>query len=259
MNETPILQVQGARYAYRPGAVAALDGIDFSVPAGQVTALLGPNGAGKTTLLQLLLGLREPQTGVVSLAGKPLRSYSRRERAHWMGLVPQRETLTFDYSALEYILLGRAPYLGALEMPGPEDVAVARAALEKLDIANLEGRAITSLSGGELQMVLLARALAQQPRILLLDEPTSHLDLPNKYRLLRILRQLCADGVTVLFTTHDPDTVSAVDWLVLLRAGRVLESGSTGETFTSEKLSHAYGIPLRVERVDGRWVVLEGK
>lgn len=259
MNETPILDVRGARYTYRLGAPAALDGIDFSVPDGQVTALLGPNGAGKTTLLQLLLGLREPQSGLVSLAGKPLRNYSRRERARWMGLVPQRETLTFDYSALEYILLGRAPHLGALEMPGPQDVALARAALEKLEISSLADRAITGLSGGELQMVLLARALAQQPRILLLDEPTSHLDLPNKYRLLRILRQLCADGVTVLFTTHDPDTVSAVDWLVLVRAGQVLESGPVAEIFTAEKLSRAYGIPLRVERVDGRWVVLEEK
>jgi iron complex transport system ATP-binding protein len=259
MSEAPILQVHGARFAYRAGAAPALDAIDFSVPAGKVTALLGPNGAGKTTLLQLLLGLREPQGGLVSLAGRPLRAYSRRERARWMGLVPQRETLTFDYSALEYILLGRAPFLGALEMPGPQDVAVARAALERLEIPPLAGRAITGLSGGELQLVLLARALAQQPRILLLDEPTSHLDLPHKYRLLRILRQLAEDGVTVLFTTHDPDTVSAVDWLVLMRAGRVLESGTIAETFTAEKLSRAYGIPLRVERVDGRWVVLEQK
>lgn len=259
MSAAPILQVQGARFAYQAGSPLALDGIDFSVPAGQVTALLGPNGAGKTTLLQLLLGLREPQTGLVSLSGRPLRDYSRRERAQWMGLVPQRESLTFDYSALEYILLGRAPYLGALEMPGPRDVQVARAALERLQIPHLETRAVTGLSGGELQMVLLARALAQQPKILLLDEPTSHLDLPNKYRLLRILRQLCADGVTVLFTTHDPDTVSAVDWLVLLRAGQVLESGPVDEIFRAEKLSRAYGIPLRVERVDGRWVVLEEK
>ncbi len=259
MSGDPVLEVRGARYAYRAGGALALDAVDFSVPDGQVTALLGPNGAGKTTLLQLLLGLHEPQEGLVSLAGKPLRDYSRRERARWMGLVPQRETLTFDYSVLEYVLLGRAPYLGALEMPGEEDLKVAQTALERLEIAFLAGRAITGLSGGELQLVLLARALAQQPRILLLDEPTSHLDLPHKYHLLRILRQLSQDGVTVLFTTHDPDTVSAVDWLVLLRGGRVLESGTTAETFTAEKLSRAYGIPLRVERVDGRWVVLEGK
>ena len=164
-----------------------------------------------------------------------------------MGLVPQSEHVPFEYSLLEYVLLGRAPYLASLEMPGEKDVEAALQALREVGMGDAYDRSVLNLSGGERQLVLLARALAQQPRMLLLDEPTSHLDLGNKSRLVRILRDLRARGITILFTTHEPDVALALaNRVVLMRDGKVLQSGALDEVITSEALSVTYGLPVRV-------------
>jgi iron complex transport system ATP-binding protein len=171
--------------------------------------------------------------------------------------VPQAEHIPFDFSVLEYVLLGRSPYLGMLDMPREEDYRVALDALETLSLSPLAHRPVTELSGGERQMVMLARTLAQQSRILLLDEPTSHLDLSNKGRLLRVLRQLADRGVTVVFTTHDPEAaISVAQYLILMRDGRTLASGLLKEVLTTDHLIATYGTPVRLVHVEDRPVVL---
>ena len=195
----------------------------------------------------------------MALLGRPLGSYSRGELGREMGLVPQSEHTAFEYSLLEYVLLGHAPYLKPLEMPGPEDARIALDALARVGLAGWEGRSIARLSGGERQLVVVARALAQQPRFLLLDEPTSHLDLGNKARLLALLRDLVSHGVTILLTTHEPELAAGLaTHLILIRGGQVLQAGPLNETFTAECLSATYGVPVEVAQVRGRQVVLWG-
>jgi iron complex transport system ATP-binding protein len=185
-----ILTINSLEFSYAPESKNVLNAISFEIHPGTITSILGPNGAGKTTLIHLLLGLQKPAKGTINLEDMPLSHYSRRELSQWMGLVPQSEYIPFEYSVLEYVLLGRAPYLGPLDLPAPADIQIARKALDQIGIPDLEQRPIPALSGGELQLVLIARALTQQPKILLLDEPTSHLDLSNRNATLRILNQL---------------------------------------------------------------------
>lgn len=256
MNTNSLLTINDLTFSYDSTRASALTRVTFEIDAGTITSILGPNGAGKTTLLHLLLGLRKPASGSIMLEDVPLDQYSRRNLSQWMGLVPQSEHVSFEYTVLEYVLLGRAPYLSPLELPGDKDIAIAREAMQKTGIGGLEHRPIPELSGGELQLVLLARALAQQPHILLLDEPTSHLDLANRNITLRILDQLRKEGTTILFTTHDPEAALIVaDNIVLMNGGKVLAAGPFSETFTSEKLSLTYGVPVEVVKMDGVQVV----
>jgi iron complex transport system ATP-binding protein len=229
----------------------------MSMNAGEVAALLGPNGAGKTTLLHTLLGLLTPQEGTVLVNGRPVHEFSRTERSKLIGLVPQFEGIPFDFTVDEYVLMGRAPHLGMLATPKRADWEVARLSLEELGIHDLHNRSILELSGGERQMVVLARALAQEPRLLLMDEPLAHLDLGNRARILRMIQQSAGKGMTVLFTTHDPDSAASVaKHLVLMRQGRALRSGPLDEVLTDEALSETYGVPVRVARVDGHPVII---
>jgi iron complex transport system ATP-binding protein len=253
---TPLFSFQDITFGYSLDGRPALRNLSLDIQRGAVTAILGPNGAGKTTLLHLALGWLKPQSGRVVLDGRPLSAYSRGELGRWMGLVPQSEHIAFEYSLLEYVLLGRAPYLNPLEMPGPLDCQIAAQALEKVGLGGWDNRPITHLSGGERQLLLVARALAQQPRLLVLDEPTSHLDLGNKLRVLTLLRELNAHQVTILLTTHEPEVAAVVaTHLVLMRDGQVLRAGRLAEICTSEHLSETYDMPIRVAQVDGRQVV----
>lgn len=256
---TPLLAFRGVRFGYGVNGKSVFQELTLDIAAGTVTAILGPNGAGKTTLLHLALGWLKPHSGQITLRERPLADYGRGELGRQIGLVPQSEHNPFEYSLLEYVLHGRAPYLKPLEMPGPEDVRIAQAALARVGLAGWEGRSVARLSGGERQLVLIARALTQQPRLLLLDEPTSHLDLGNKTRLLALLRELVAQDVTIVLTTHEPEVaVGLATHLVLMRGGQVLEAGPLPSTFSSERLSATYGVPVEVAQVNGRQVVLWG-
>ncbi len=256
MTATPsILRLERVVFGYTEDETV-LRGISLSIPTGALTAILGPNGGGKTTLLHLLLGWLRPRTGTLQLQDRPLDAFSHRERSRLIGLVPQSEHIPFEFTLLDYVLLGRAPHLGPLEMPGASDLAAARQAIQRVGLNELISRPLTHMSGGERQLATIARALAQQPAVLLLDEPTSHLDLANRRRVRNVLRQLVSDGITVICTTHDPALAAGMaDAIVLMRAGEVVAAGPTETTLTSEKLSATYGLPVAARRVDNEWLI----
>lgn len=252
----PIAELDAVDFAYYAGA-PVLQSASLAVWPGTRLAVLGPNGIGKSTLLSLLIGHLRPQAGAVRLEGRDLARYSPAAAARILGFVPQSEHLPFDYTCLEYALHGRAPYLGPLELPGAADCAVALECLARVGLAGFEERSINELSGGERQLLMIARALAQQPRLLVLDEPTSHLDLANKKRVTGMLAELGRQGVTVVFTTHEPEAAAAAaTHLALMAKGRLISSAALEELFTSERLSETYGTPVRVATVDGTPAVI---
>lgn len=254
------LTLENISFRYHAEENDVVDAVSLAISARKVTAILGPNGAGKTSLLHILLGLLKPRTGQILVAGKPHGDYSKQKLSQLMGLVPQLETIPFNFTVLEYTLLGRSPYLEPFQMPREKDYQIARQALNDLDLSLLIHKPVTELSGGERQMVALARALTQQTEILLLDEPTTHLDLGNQSRILNILRDLAAQGITILFTTHDPNVATYIaDGVLLMDKGRVIDHGSVAETLTEEKLSAIYRVPIQVERHNGRVMVMMGR
>ncbi len=234
-------------FRYAPDAPDVVQDITLDLPSGAVTAILGPNGSGKTTLLHLILGLLTPQRGRIAFNGESHTTYGHRRTSHILGLVPQEEPPAFNLNVLETTLLGRAPYLSLLQRPSERDYATAFRALETVGMAALWDRPIPALSGGERQLVILARALTQEPDILLLDEPTSHLDVGNARRILNLMRDLRAQGQTVIFTTHDPNAAATTaDHVVLMRQGRVLHAGAGADTLTGNYLSATYDVPIDV-------------
>lgn len=276
-NGGGILSVQGLWFGYNGPGRPVLRDLSLEVPEGMVTAILGPNGSGKTTLLRLLLGVLRPRSGEIRIDGRPLwapkakgrarqgtavmearqQPYSRTERARLVGLVPQEEHIPFDFSVLEYVLMGRAPYLGPLDMPGEADYLEAADALRRVGLLDLQHRPLPTLSGGERQLAAIARTLAQRTRILLLDEPAAHLDLGNQGRLLEIMRGLAAGGATLVLTTHDPNLAAAIaGHAVLMRSGQVLATGPGDGVLTAELLSATYDTPVSVHHLDGRRVIL---
>lgn len=252
----PMVTLSDIRFNYNGHAHTVFENLSLEIPAGSTTAILGPNGAGKTTLLHLILGILTPASGQILLGQRPRQHYARRELGRLIGLVAQDEAIPFNFTTLEYVLLGRAPYLPILQTPRPQDSRIAQRALETVGMETMTERSVQTLSGGERQLVLIARALAQQPRILLLDEPTSHLDLGNKGRVLQLVRRLADDGVTVVFSTHEPNLATVADYLVLMRSGQTLAAGPVDAVFTSGNLSLTYDVPVTVAQVDGQRVVL---
>lgn len=255
-----LLEIEQISYRYRPQAAPVLLDLSMSIEKGTVNTILGPNGAGKSTLLDICLGWKEPETGRILLNQQDMRSYSRRQMGRWMSLVPQDEQVRFDYTVLEYLLLGRAPYLSQLEMPGADDVDIARAALEKVGLLHLQERPASKLSGGEHQLLMIARALVQEPHILVLDEPTSRLDPGNRQRVVSLLKSLLKHGVTILFTTHDPTLAADISThALLLKQGRVIHAGPEEEVLNSKNLSELYGIRMEVLRRNDKTIVFSSE
>ena len=224
--------------------------VSVSVERGELLGILGPNGSGKTTLLKLLGGALLPRSGSVTLYDRPIAGWSRREIARRVAFVPQDMHAPFDFSVLDIVLMGRFPHLGAFSLEGPEDLAIARRALEETGTAEFEARLFSTLSGGEKQRVVIAGALAQSPELLLLDEPTASLDLGHQIEVQTLLRRLNADaGVTMVLSTHDLNLASALcRRLVLLRNGQVLAAGPTEDVLTSDAVRALYDVDAEVQR-----------
>jgi len=236
-------------------------GLDVAISTGEVLALLGPNGGGKTTLLKTLLGLLAPQAGEVKLGGRALASYSSRERARLIAYVPQSHITTFAFSVEAIVLMGRTAHSALFSRPSAADRAVAASALERFGIAHLSERPYTMISGGERQLVLLARALAQEPQFIVLDEPTASLDFGNQGRVMREIQALKASGHGVLFTTHDPNhAMRAADRVYLLRQGVRIAEGQSASILDRAQLEALYGAPVELitDRDRGRTAFLSG-
>lgn len=257
--EDSLVNLADVRFRYGLECPWILDGFSSVVPGGSLTGILGPNGVGKTTLLLLLLGAHSPESGDISIDGRSIRWYSRAELSRRLAFVPQSEHIPYPFSVTEYVSMGRAPHLGLLDMPGERDADLVEDVLDSLGIIHLAGRDIQRLSAGEAQLIRIARALAQEPDILLLDEPTAHLDLGNKDRVLAVLGELASQDITVLFTTHDPETALRIaTHAILLGWGRAVAAGAADLVLTSENLSHAYQVPVFIEQVNGRHITLGG-
>jgi iron complex transport system ATP-binding protein len=237
------LEARGLSYGYDGSPVG--EGVDLDLAGGEIVCLLGPNGGGKTTLFRTLLGVLAPIAGEVLVAGRPLSSWSRRERARLLGWVPQAHAGLFAFTVEDVVLMGRTTRRGRFAAPSPRDHDVARSALERLGIGRLAARVYTQISGGERQLTLIARALAQEAGVLILDEPTASLDFGNQLRVLAEVRRLRDDGIGILMSTHQPEhALEVADRIALLEAGRIVAQGPPRETATPERLARLYAADL---------------
>ena len=243
-----LIHAADLHFGYTP-ARRVIDDVSIDVAEGAAIGILGPNGSGKTTLMRLLSGGLKPQTGVVQLDGVDVRSLRPMVLARRVAVVPQETSLAFDYTALEIVLMGRYPHLGAFEVEGPHDLAVAEAALESTGTRALAERPFRSLSGGEKQRVIIASALAQTANghgagLLLLDEPTASLDLRYQLEIGALVTKLRQErGVTVVLSTHDLHFAASVcSEIALLGSGRILARGTPAEILTPAAVGALYGI-----------------
>src|SRR5437660_8310612 len=238
-SDGALVEARGVSFAYAEGGPEVVRGASLAVGRGRLAALVGANGSGKSTLVRLLAGLLKPADGEVLFGGVPLAAIEPRVRARRVAYVPQTVSAVFPFTALEVVLTGRSPYTTRFRFESARDVEVARAALAKLDAAHLESRPVTELSGGERQLVALARALAQEPECLLLDEPSAALDLKHRAALIRILsEQRGRTGLTVVMVTHDLTLLDpGFDWIFAMRCGLIAAHGRASEVLREDILA----------------------
>lgn len=237
----------GLVFRYPGAAAPALDGVSLEAPAGACTAVLGPNGSGKSTLLRLLLGTLAPARGTAEFDECPLARWDRAELARAVGVVPQGEETAFPLTVRELVEMGRYPHLGPWRRPGADDERAIVDAMRRCDVEGLAGRGLGTLSGGERQRARVARALAQEPRALALDEPTAALDIQHEMAIWELLRELGRAGTTVLVVTHNLNLAARyADRIVLLDRGRVAAAGTPAEVLTRRTTEAVYGWPVRV-------------
>ena len=240
-NNPMAIRVQNVSFAY--DGLAVLQDVSLQVPAGEFTVLLGKNGSGKSTLLKILAGLLPVKTGAIEILGKELNRLSLAERGKLIGFLPQFHNPVFPFTVREVVLTGRAAYVFSL--PGRRDRDKADQAIAEVGVEPLRDRPYTELSGGERQLVMIARVLAQEPKVILLDEPLSHLDLANQARFLNLVKKLTSRGLTVLAVLHDPNLAFlSGDHFVFLKDGRVLETAEGKRPWEAGLLSEVYGTPI---------------
>ncbi|WP_308197911.1 ABC transporter ATP-binding protein [Anaeromyxobacter oryzisoli] len=238
-----MVDVRGVAFAY--GARAALEDVSFSARAGEFVGLLGPNGAGKSTLVRLVAGLAAPARGSVRLAGLDPAHASRRAVARVCALVPQEPRIAWPFTVREVVMMGRAPRQGLLALPTPFDRGAVQGALEACDLAHLADRRLDALSGGERRRVFFARALAQEPRVLLLDEPTAFLDLAHQVMVMRMAAVAARGGLCVVAVLHDLNLAAAAcDRLVVLSRGRVVAEGAPSDVLTAQRVREVWDVPV---------------
>lgn len=240
-----ILQVSNLSYQYDETRTIFHD-INFSLDKGEVMSILGTNGAGKSTLLNCIANLFKPKTGEIFLNGKSMKNMSMSDVAKVIGYVPQVHVPAYPYTVRDFTVMGRTPYIGAFSKPKKEDYEVADNALKRMNIYHLRDKAYTEISGGERQQVTIARALTQQPQIILLDEPTAHLDYGNQYRVVQMIKELSKEGYALIMTTHNPEHAVILDGKVaILDKNGVLGVGSAKDTLNGQTLSNLYGLEIK--------------
>jgi iron complex transport system ATP-binding protein len=241
-----MLEIRDLTVAY--GELVALRRVSLSLAAGELLGVVGPNGSGKTTLIRAITRLVRPLAGDIRLDGKEVGRLSQRELARWAAVVPQNPYLPAAFTVLEVALMGRTPHLGLLQSEGRADLAVVRRALEQTDTWHLASRRVGELSGGERQRVVVARALAQETPLLLLDEPTAHLDVGHQAAVLDLMKELCRrEGKAVLAAIHDLSLAGQYcDRLVMLSGGRIVGEGEPDQVLSPELLASVYGTRVSV-------------
>ncbi|MCB1884671.1 MAG: ABC transporter ATP-binding protein [Geminicoccaceae bacterium] len=244
------MRLEARGLAFGHGGRTVGEGVDLDVGPGDVLCLLGPNGCGKTTLMKTLLGLLPAKAGRIRLDGAPLDSLGRRGTARRVAYVPQAHAALFPFPVLDVVTMGRTAHMGLFAGPGPKDRAAALDALDALGVARLAPAVYTEISGGERQLVLVARALVQGSPLLVMDEPTASLDVGNQARVLAAVRRLAAGGLGVVLSTHDPGHAFLVGTrAALLHDGRIRAQGPPAAVLTPARLEAAYGVPVAVERL----------
>lgn len=243
------LEIKKASCGY--GHHTVLKDVNLEVNSGQIVCLLGKNGSGKTTLFKSILGLLPLLEGDICLDGKDVKRLNRCELARKVAYVPQARSLPFSFSALEVVLFGRTAYLSAFSSPRKKDREIAEQALEQLQIAHLRNRVFTHLSGGEQQMVIIARALAQQPDFLIMDEPTSNLDFGNQIQVISQISRLRSDSLGIIMATHSPDHAFMCNANVcVIHDGGIWKNGYCREVLNEEALKTVYSVDLKIMKVD---------
>ena len=239
------IQIEHLSFSY--GAHEVLKDVSFRAEPGQFLSVLGPNGVGKSTLFRCMLGLLTPSAGDIRIDGAPISSFSPAGLARRIAYIPQSHSPVFNFSVFDMVLMGTAARTGRFSSPGPRQREAAESALEKLGISHLRDRGYGSISGGERQLTLIARAIAQQAGILVMDEPSANLDFGNRVRVMQTVRVLTEEGYCVIQSTHDPDQAYLwSDRILALHGGRVLAFGTPKETVTSHLISTLYGADVEV-------------
>ena len=240
------LAAESVSFSY--GSSKILHDVSFSLDAGRILCLLGPNGAGKSTLIKCLAGALRPSSGQIWTDGRPAQSFSRKEFARIIAYIPQSSTPVFPFKVRDMAVMGRTPYKDFFSQPNAADYSMVHNALDELGLLRLEDKNFTELSGGERQMVLFAAAIVQEPKILLLDEPTSHLDFGNQIRVLSMARSLAdKKGMSVVMATHSPDhAFFAGDAAAIMKEGRIESMGPPNDIITEHSIRECFGTKVRV-------------
>lgn len=246
-----IVEVRNLSFAYEKGKTV-LQNVSLSLEEGEVMTILGPNGAGKSTLLNCIAVLLEPEEGSITLCGKDASSMKPKEVAGILSYVPQNHVPAFSYTVRDFVLMGRAPSVGMFERPDPEDFALVDRTLEEIGIAALKDKPYTEISGGERQQATIARAIVAEPKAILFDEPTAHLDYGNQLMTLRLIKSLQERGYAVIITTHNPDhAIMLGGTTAILDRDGTLVTGKTEEIITEEVLRKLYDTELSLLEVEG--------